>query len=467
MVPAMMRAHPISPSVAPILTAVLATLSTSAHAAEGLPHPGLYVGLYGGYNLVLGDWDLHENTDAGLAPDSSPLGGVRLGLQATHWLGVELGLVLIPLATETQGVELSALGLGWCGDLLLSPLDAAWSPHVLVGAGVYQLGSGDFGDDEDWEVHWGLGVRGMLTDFLDLRVEARHVLSDSSKSGLASNIELQLGVDLWLWDGGKAAPADADRDGVADPDDACPFDKGRPTAAGCPDRDGDGVADAADACPDAPGTATLDGCPDTDGDGVGDGLDRCRDVPGLAAYEGCPPPPPDADGDGTPDADDQCPSDPGPRHARGCPDQDGDGILDRDDKCPTQPGVAEEKGCLPRVIQRRFSGSVRGINFETASAAIKKSSHALLDQAVKVFTQYPTLRIEISGHTDDQGEDDMNMRLSDDRAAAVKAYLVDKGIAPERLIAVGFGETRPIAPNKTGAGRAKNRRIEFKILGAN
>lgn len=447
------------------LTALLA-LGTpwSARAADGLPHPGLYVGLHGGYDLVLGDWDLHENTDAGLAPDSGFIGGLRLGVQLTHWLGVEAGLALVPLATEVSGIELSGVALGLRGDLLLSPFEGAWSPHLLAGAGAYHLASGDYGDDTDWEVHWGLGLRGMLTDFLDVRVEARHVLTDSSKSGLASNLELTAGVDLWLW-GAEPTPPDGDGDGVPDADDACPLDAGQASASGCPDRDGDGVPDAADACVDRPGSLALRGCPDSDGDGVGDDLDKCVATPGVAAHDGCPPPPPDGDGDGVPDSDDACPDDPGPRHARGCPDQDGDGILDRDDKCPTQPGVAEEKGCLPRVIQRRFSGSVRGINFETGSAAIKKSSHALLDQAVKVFTQYPTLRIEISGHTDDQGEDDMNMRLSDDRAAAVKTYLIDRGIAPERLSAVGFGETKPIATNKTAAGRAQNRRIEFKILG--
>jgi len=453
----------------PTLALAMLTLATPAHAGDKVPHPGLYVGLFAGYSAVLGDWDLAESKLNQTAPDGSFLGGLRLGVQLTHWLALEAGLGIVPIsAAGSDGAELSGVAFSWRGDVLVSPFDWTWSPHVLVGGGAYQLASGDLGADSDWDIHWGLGLRGMLSDFMNVRAEVRHVLSDSFSGGLASNLELTLGVDFWLWNGATPpAPPDGDRDGIPDRDDKCPTEPGVETAQGCPDRDSDGVADARDACPDAPGSAALRGCPDQDGDDVPDHLDKCVAVAGLPEHEGCPPPPPDRDGDGTPDSDDACPNDPGPRHAKGCPDQDGDGIIDALDKCPTQPGVPQEKGCLPKVIQRKFSGSVRGINFETGSAQIKKASFKLLDEAVKVFTQYPALRIAITGHTDDEGADDMNMQLSRQRAESVQAYLVDKGIAAERLTAEGFGETMPIGNNKTAAGRAKNRRIEFKILGAN
>ncbi len=451
----------------PTLALMLVSASVPARAGEKLPHPGLYVGLFAGYNAVLGDWDLAESEVNDIAPDGSFIGGLRLGVQLTHWLGIEIGLGIVPFSAEAA-TDLSGVAFSWRGDVLVSPLDLTWSPHVLVGAGAYQLASGDLGQDADWDVHWGLGVRGMLSDFMNVRAEVRHVLTDSFSGGLASNLELTVGVDFWLWDGGTPpAPPDRDRDGIPDRDDECPAEVGVETARGCPDSDRDGVADARDACPEVPGSAALRGCPDRDGDEVPDNVDKCVDTPGFAEYEGCPPPPPDVDGDGTPDAEDACPTDPGPRHAAGCPDQDGDGIVDALDKCPTQPGVPQEKGCLPRVIQRKFSGSVKGINFETGSAQIKKGSFGLLDEAVKVFTKYPFLRIAIAGHTDDEGADDMNMELSRARAEAVRAYLVDKGIATGRLTAEGFGETMPIGNNKTAGGRAKNRRIEFKILGAN
>lgn len=462
-----MRSLQTSSILALALVSVLCLAARADEGLPGIPHPGGYVGIYGGYDLVLGDWDLNEVSDAGVAPKSSLMGGLRLGFQANAWLAVELGAALIPFAADSTE-DLSGVALGLRGDLLVSPFDGAWTPHLLLGGGAFMLASGDLGSDADWEMHYGLGLRGMLTDFMNLRVEARHVFNDSFSSGLASNVELQLGLDFWLWeDSVRPPPPDSDGDGIPDSEDACLSQKGVESARGCPDQDGDGLSDSFDACPDRPGPQNQRGCPDTDKDGIADDLDACFKVPGEDAFKGCPPPPPDLDGDGVLDADDFCPEDPGPAFAGGCPDRDGDGVVDASDKCPDQPGVAEEAGCLPKAILKKFSGSVKGINFETGSAKIKKTSFKLLDEAVALFKQYGNLRVEISGHTDDQGPDDMNLKLSQERAEAVRAYLVDKGLDPARFGALGYGETRPVATNKTGTGRAQNRRIEFKIMGQN
>ena len=228
------------------------------------------------------------------------------------------------------------------------------------------------------------------------------------------------------------------------------------------DQDQDGVIDADDRCPAVAGSVEYSGCPDTDSDGVPDDVDRCASVKGLAEHQGCPPP--DTDGDGVIDADDQCPNDKGEADTKGCPDKDGDSVRDADDKCPDQAGTVEEAGCLPAAVQK-FSGSIKGITFDAGKATIRKASNKTLDAAVAVLQQYPSLRVEVQGHTDDQGPDDKNMELSQARANSVKDYLVAKGVAAERVDAKGYGETAPKADNKTGKGRAENRRIEFKILG--
>jgi len=231
------------------------------------------------------------------------------------------------------------------------------------------------------------------------------------------------------------------------------------------DSDGDGIVDTDDQCPEVAGIAQLGGCMDTDGDGFPDNTDKCPVEKGDVDHQGCPPPPPpDADQDGILDQDDACPNEAGQASANGCPDRDGDTIKDADDACPDQAGTIEDKGCLPKAAQK-FAGAIKGITFDVGKPTIKKASYRTLDDAVKILNNYPILRLEVDGHTDDQGPDEDNMRLSQARADAVRQYMLDKGIAPERVEAKGFGETMPVVPNTSAGNRAKNRRIEFKLLG--
>jgi outer membrane protein OmpA-like peptidoglycan-associated protein len=108
--------------------------------------------------------------------------------------------------------------------------------------------------------------------------------------------------------------------------------------------------------------------------------------------------------------------------------------------------------------------ALRGINFETGKAIIKGTSFQILNDIVLIMQENPEYKLEINGHTDDVGNDAMNLKLSQDRADAVKKYLVDKGIDPSRMTAKGYGETMPVADNKTSDGRALNRRVEFKVV---
>lgn len=114
------------------------------------------------------------------------------------------------------------------------------------------------------------------------------------------------------------------------------------------------------------------------------------------------------------------------------------------------------------VIAKTFV--LRGVQFDTGKATLKKSSYPALANLLEYMTTKTTTVIELSGHTDNVGDDDDNLVLSDERAKAVKAYLVSKGVDAKRIVAKGYGETKPIAPNETPAGRQLNRRTEVQIL---
>ncbi|MEO6253184.1 MAG: OmpA family protein [Ferruginibacter sp.] len=229
------------------------------------------------------------------------------------------------------------------------------------------------------------------------------------------------------------------------------------------DRDGDGISDAVDKCPDLRGLAALQGCPDRDGDGIADGDDKCPDVVGVSKYQGCPIP--DTDKDGIHDELDKCPTVPGVSRYLGCPvpDTDGDGIPDDEDKCINDKGPASNFGCpvINEEIIKKVNRAAEHIFFVTKSSQLLAKSFPKLNEVVTILNENPSLKVSIEGHTDDVGEDGVNQTLSDDRAASVKAYLVSKGISESRLSSAGYGETKPVADNKTAAGRAKNRRVEM------
>jgi OmpA-OmpF porin, OOP family len=231
------------------------------------------------------------------------------------------------------------------------------------------------------------------------------------------------------------------------------------------DRDGDGVLDVDDKCPDVAGLASLQGCPDRDGDGITDAEDKCPDIPGLARYQGCPIP--DRDKDGINDEIDKCPDVPGLARYQGCPipDTDGDGVNDEEDKCINEKGPASNFGCpvISEDIIKRVALAAKNVFFATASDKLLAQSFKRLNDVVTILNENPSFKVQIDGHTDDQGKDEYNQDLSDRRAASVKAYLVSKGIAEGRLSSTGYGETKPVADNKTAKGRAQNRRVEMTL----
>lgn len=179
-----------------------------------------------------------------------------------------------------------------------------------------------------------------------------------------------------------------------------------------------------------------------------------------------PPVENDSDNDGILDENDECPNLPGTEATNGCPDTDGDSIIDKFDDCPRLPGVPENNGCpeITEATKEVLREALKGIEFETASDIIRPTSYPILDKVVEVMINNKDYMLRISGHTDDQGNDDTNLILSHKRAQATRKYLVDHGIEDARLDAIGYGETKPVADNATAEGRAQNRRVEFDIV---
>ncbi|HEY3280250.1 MAG TPA: OmpA family protein [Gemmatimonadales bacterium] len=358
----------------------------------------------------------------------------------------------------------------------------------------------------DNAIHGAIGDRIFLSDRVALRLEVRGIYAPETgfaTDAWAGQVISSVGLSLFA---GSGALRDLDGDGVADKRDTCP---GTPARAvvdvhGCPsDSDRDKVFNGLDACPNTTEGAQVDaqGCPtDADSDGVYDGLDQCAATPSGARVDskGCPT---DADADAVPDGLDQCPNTPAGAtvDAAGCPtdgdkdgvpdgidkcpgtpagtevdsagcqrskDTDGDGVDDSKDKCPgTAAGTrVDAAGCPILFTEARTPVILRGVTFELGKSALKPESYTVLDIVAASLVANPDIRIEIAGHTDNTGSAATNQRLSQSRAEAVQAYLASKGVAPNRMVAKGYGPTVPVATNTTPAGRAQNRRVELRQL---
>ncbi len=288
-----------------------------------------------------------------------------------------------------------------------------------------------------------------------------------------------------------AGVADTDDDGVSDPEDLCPTvpmgPNPDPRRRGCPiaDTDGDGVFDGEDQCINDPMGPTPDparrGCPlrDRDGDGVMDTDDVCPEQPQGATPDptrrGCPAG--DRDGDQVLDHEDQCPDQsrmPFPDAARvGCPlpDADRDQVPEPPDACPGVPGVPSpdpaRNGC-PSTQVRMEGGRIlilEQVFFDTDRDTIKRRSFRVLQAVADVLRAAQHIRrVSVDGHTDNRASEEHNLDLSRRRAASVVRWLTEHGVESGRLESQGYGPSRPLDTNATGAGRARNRRVEFVII---
>ncbi|HLA52442.1 MAG TPA: OmpA family protein [Flavitalea sp.] len=183
---------------------------------------------------------------------------------------------------------------------------------------------------------------------------------------------------------------------------------------------------------------------------------------------------PDRDKDGVPDADDECPDLKGPVELKGCPipDTDGDGLNDKDDQCPGDYGPVSNSGCplitaeppVQQEVEKKVNLAARSILFKPDSDELTETSKTPMNEVATILTENPTFKMVIEGHSDISGGRFTNKALSQKRAETVKEYLIQSGIEASRLTAIGYGSERPIFSNKTAQGRAKNRRVELKIV---
>ncbi len=375
-----------------------------------------------------------------------------IGTQLTYGLGIAAGLVKdrLDLMAEIYGYA------DVTGQQKATPLEVlgglkvylAQNSFLMFGAGAGVIGNGG-------EQTGSPRVRA----FLGIVYEPR--IGDRDGDGIRDNVDQcpDQPEDMDGFEDSDGCPElDNDNDGIPDSKDKCPLVKGTWDHQGCPadgDRDSDGIPDSQDKCPDDPedidGFEDDDGCPelDNDQDGINDNLDRCPNEP--------------EDKDGFEDAD-------------GCPelDNDKDRILDKQDKCPNEPetynGVEDEDGC-PDAEKGRVmltKGKIMILDkvyFDTGKTTIKPISFPLLDAVSATLKGNPQLElVEIQGHADERGNDDANLRLTQGRVQSVKEYLMKQGIDENRLVAHGYGETRPLCNEHNEACWEKNRRVEFVIL---
>jgi outer membrane protein OmpA-like peptidoglycan-associated protein len=431
-------------------------------------------------------------------------GGARLGYFFTNTVGAELDAGYQSPNAKRGGVS-PTLALG-SASLVLNFGGASHLFYILAGYSRLDFEKSAPYRFTDNAAHGAIGERLFLGKWGALRLEVRAIYAPTTGfagGDWAGHVVGSFGLSVFTRSG---PPLDLDRDAVTDKRDACPNTPPGATVdpRGCPsDTDGDGVFDGPDECGNTPARATVDarGCPsDADRDGVPDGLDRCpstsagahvdaqgclTDEDGDRVADGidrCPSTPVgatvdptgctlDADNDGVPDGQDKCPSTaPGMEvDSVGCQrfrDLDGDSVDDTKDRCPDTPPDTrvDATGCLILFTAERTPVILRGVTFETGNSALRTESFTVLDIVAQSLIANPDIRLEIAGYTDNTGSSAVNQRLSQARADVVRAYLVTRGVAPDRMTAKGYGPSDPIAPNTTREGRAQNRRVELHQL---
>lgn len=463
--------------------------------------------------------------DVALAPSerNSALFGIRIGVFFGDFIGVEGEFGIVP--SEAREMVFDVWNITYRAQLVAQfradKPENKLIPFVFVGAGGMSVvstdgenkGTASISKDTDAALYIGLGAKYRVDNSWGLRIDGRILFPPASNDnagamdakpsdGFTQDFELLLSIYKEF---GRKAPIkkelplppddDPDKDGIKGTEarpgpDQCPLQPedidAFEDANGCPDPDNDqdGVLDDVDGeggkCKndkeDGDGFEDTDGCPDTDNDkdGVLDDADgeggKCKneaeDKDSFKDGDGCPDL--DNDDDGVPDtAPDKC--------------NLTDATAGGPDTKETKNGYQDDDGCPDEIPQKlkQFTGVIAGINFKVNDAALTPASKPVLDKAVAVLQEFKDLKMEIQGHTDDQplkaragAKFQNNQDLSQARAETVMKYFTDKGVDAARLTAKGYAETVPqpgfepagLTGAKLNAARAKNRRVEFKLI---
>ena len=471
-----MRSSPLRAHLVALLAGSLGLLAPRFVAAQEDPpseetpaegdqdnEPLLYrfeFGLYGGVHFFAQEHGLRQFSDDPelFSPKDAGVFGARLSLNINQHVALEGDAYWSP--TRTRGSDPSIYTkmsvFGYRASLLIDFVGGGpFRPFLQLGAGGMSSIVDDdqlMPNDQDPIIHAGLGAKIYFTPRMGLRVDGNIMGPPAFASDV---IEIGDETDFGGPDFQVLGTLFFNFVDVPRPTRQVIVKKETvvmqpPTPV---DPDGDGIAGDADRCPnvaeDRDAFEDEDGCPenDNDKDGIADPQDKCPLKPensnGIDDEDGCPE-----------------------------EDTDGDGYLGSRDKCPDAPetknGYQDDDGCpdeLPAAI-KKFTGVIEGITFKTGSANILPGSYNVLDRAVAVLKEFPEIKLEIQGHTDNRGKADYNRGLSQRRADAVRTYMVSRGIASDRLTAVGYGMDQPIADNSSESGRSRNRRTEFKLITA-
>ena len=402
-------------------TIVAALAAGGVAASTNLAQANVEIGGTAGIHVfsTTNELGVNDVTDAN-SEHNSALFGLRLGVFFTPMFGVEGEFAVIP--SESRRSVFDVWNITYRAQLVAQFRTAdpqvKLVPFVFLGLGAFQIvdnggaeNDAQIAKDTDAALFLGAGVKYRVDNGWGLRADVRLLFPPSSKDdSFTEDFEALLSIYK-----------DFGRKQVEKPI--------VPLVDNDPDKDG--IVGEADKCPN-----------------------EAEDKDGFQDEDGCPD-----------------------------PDNDGDGVLDAADKCPTEPetknGFQDEDGCPDEIPAKlkQFTGVIQGINFKLNDAALQPTSNATLDKAVAVLKEFGDLKLEIQGHTDDQalkagGKFADNQALSQARADSVKAYFVSKGIDEARLASKGYGDTVPVenpkdlTAGKLNAARAKNRRVEFKLVSA-